>query len=78
MLVSDTLLFSHYAGHTVYMTRADYTEKELLKFAKELHDKEKLKGMMLVVNSVDHSNFGYGAKYGYGATKKKSFFKRFS
>jgi tyrosine-protein kinase Etk/Wzc len=32
--------------------------------------------MMLVVNDVDQSNFGYGAKYGYGATVKKSWFKR--
>ena len=50
MLVSDTLLFSHYAGHTVYMIRADYTEKELLKFAKELHDKEKLKDLENAAN----------------------------
>ena len=79
MLVTDTLLFSHYAGHTVYMTRAGYTEKAILSFAKDLHNHNKLKGMMLVVNDVDQSNFGYGAKYGYyGTPKKKSFFKRFS
>lgn len=79
MLVTDTLLFSHFAGHTIYMTRADYTEKALLNFTKDLHDKQKLKGMMLVVNDVDQANFGYGARYGYyGAPKKKSFFKRFS
>ncbi|NCT15771.1 MAG: polysaccharide biosynthesis tyrosine autokinase [Flavobacteriales bacterium] len=79
MLVTDTLLFSHFAGHTIYITRADYTEKPLLNFVKDLHDKQKLKGMMLVVNDVDQANFGYGARYGYyGAPKKKSFFKRFS
>lgn len=79
MLVTDTLLFSHYAGHTVYMTRAGYTEKAILSFAKDLHDQNKLNGMMLVVNDVDQSNFGYGAKYGYyGTPKKKPFFKRFS
>lgn len=79
MLVTDTLLFSHFAGHTIYLTRADYTEKPLLNFVKDLHDKQKLKGMMLVVNDVDQANFGYGARYGYyGAPKKKSFFKRFS
>ena len=79
MLVTDTLLISQYAGHTVYMTRADYTEKSLLNFAKDMHDKNKLKGMMLVVNDVNQDNFGYGARYGYyGAPKKKSFFKRFS
>ncbi len=78
MLVTDTLLFSQFAGHTVYLTRADYTEKEILNFAKELHDKNKLNGMMLVVNDVNQANFGYGARYGYyGAPEKKSLLKRF-
>jgi len=77
MLVTDTLLFSHYAGHTIYLTRADYTEKRILNFAKELHAENRLNGMMLVVNDVKESNFGYGAKYGYyGTQEKKSFFKR--
>lgn len=77
MLVTDTLLISQYAGHTIYLTRAGYTEKQILNFAKELHIDEKLNGMMLVVNDVNQSNFGYGAKYGYyGAPKKKGLFKR--
>ncbi|MCF7568658.1 polysaccharide biosynthesis tyrosine autokinase [Sabulilitoribacter arenilitoris] len=77
MLVTDTLLFSQYAGHTIYMTRADYTETRILNFAKELHAENKLNGMMLVVNDVKQSNFGYGAKYGYyGAKEKKGFFRR--
>lgn len=77
MLVTDTLLFSQYAGHTIYMTRAGYTEKRILNFAKELHDQDKLNGMMLVVNDVKQSNFGYGARYGYyGASEKKGWFKK--
>ncbi|MFK5880244.1 MAG: polysaccharide biosynthesis tyrosine autokinase [Flavobacteriaceae bacterium] len=77
MLVTDTLLISEYAGHTIYLTRADYTEKRILNFAKELHAEKKLNGMMLVVNDVKQSNFGYGAKYGYyGTPEKKGFFKR--
>ncbi len=79
MLVTDTLLFSQFAGHTIYLTRADYTEKRILNFAKELHAEKKLNGMMLVVNDVKQSNFGYGAKYGYyGAKKKKGFFRKSS
>ncbi|MEW4924490.1 polysaccharide biosynthesis tyrosine autokinase [Algibacter sp. 2305UL17-15] len=78
MLVTDTLLFSQYAGYTIYVTRADYTEKKVLNFAKELYADDKLNGMMLVVNDVNQSNFGYGAKYGYyGAPEKKGFFRRF-
>ena len=78
MLVTDTLLISQYAGHTIYVTRADRTEKKILNFAKELHAENKLNNMMLVVNDVKQSNFGYGAKYGYyGKPKKKGFFSRF-
>lgn len=80
LLVTDTLLFSQYAGHTIYVTRAGFTEKKLMNFPKELHEDGKLKGMMLVVNDVKQSNFGYGAKYGYGSygTKKdkKAFLKK--
>lgn len=77
MLVTDTLLISQFAAHTFYVTRADYTEKELLNFTKELHSNKKLSGMMLVVNDVNQSNFGYGARYGYyGTTKKKGWFSR--
>jgi capsular exopolysaccharide synthesis family protein len=71
MLVTDTILISKYAGHTFYITRAGYTDKEVLNFAKEIHLDNKLNGMMLVVNDVDKSNFGYGAKFGYSHTKEK-------
>ena len=78
MLVTDTLLISHYAGHTIYLTRADHTEKKILNFAQQLKNENKLNNMMLVVNDVKQSNFGYGAKYGYyGAPEKKGFFGRF-
>jgi hypothetical protein len=70
-------LISAYAGHTIYLTRAGHTEKRVLNFAKELHNDKKLNGMMLVVNDVSQSNFGYGAKYGYyGKPEKKGLFKR--
>jgi capsular exopolysaccharide synthesis family protein len=76
MLVTDTLLISEYAGHTIYLTRAGYTEKPILHFAKDLFTQNKLKGMMLVVNDVKQSNFGYGAKYGYSSQDKKGFWQR--
>ena len=78
MLVTDTLLISEYAGYTIYLTRADHTEKKILNFAEELNAKNKLTNMMLVVNDVEQSNFGYGAKYGYyGTPVKKGLFSRF-
>ncbi|GGZ70263.1 GumC family protein [Algibacter mikhailovii] len=77
MMVTDTLLISEYAAYTMYVIRADYTEKPLLNFAKELHADKKLNNMMVVVNDVKQSNFGYGGKYGYYEnTGKRTFFGR--
>ncbi|UNY98382.1 polysaccharide biosynthesis tyrosine autokinase [Zhouia spongiae] len=66
MLVTDTLLISKYAGNTVYITRAEYTDKRMLDYPRELFDDNKLNGMMMVINDVDTSNFSYGGRYGYG------------
>tara|TARA_R110002050_G_scaffold69630_2_gene150675 strand:- start:2811 stop:5186 length:2376 start_codon:yes stop_codon:yes gene_type:complete len=74
MLVTDTLLISKYADHTIYVTKAGYTETKLLEFPIKLQKEGKLKGLSFVVNSVKDSNLGYyGGKYGYGysvSTKK--------
>lgn len=65
MIVTDTLLISPLADTTLYITRADFTEKKLLEFPKELKQQGKLKGLAVVLNDVDYSKFSYGAKYGY-------------
>lgn len=65
MIVTDTLLISPLADSTLYITRADFTEKKLLEFPKELKQQGKLKGLAVVLNDVDYSKFSYGAKYGY-------------
>ena len=70
MLVTDTLLISKFADHTIYVARASYTDKKLLKFPKELYENKKLKGMLMVVNDVKDSNYGYGNKYGKAYSKK--------
>ena len=65
MIVTDTLLISQLADYTLYVTRADYTEKNLLEFPKDLKKQGKLKGLAVILNDVDYSKFSYGAKYGY-------------
>lgn len=65
MIVTDTLLISPLADYTLYVTRAEFTEKNLLDFPKELKKQGKLKGIAVVLNDVDYSKFSYGAKYGY-------------
>ncbi|SDH02706.1 GumC family protein [Winogradskyella thalassocola] len=66
ILVTDTMLISQLADATIYLTRANYTEKNLLKFSKDLSESGKLKNMAYVINSVGASrSYGYGYNYGY-------------
>ncbi|PTX42639.1 capsular exopolysaccharide synthesis family protein [Christiangramia gaetbulicola] len=65
MIVTDTLLISQLADYTLYVTRADFTEKNLLEFPKDLKKQSKLKGLAVILNDVDYSKFSYGAQYGY-------------
>ncbi|MEO1031858.1 MAG: polysaccharide biosynthesis tyrosine autokinase, partial [Bacteroidota bacterium] len=72
ILVTDTMLISQLADATIYLARANYTERNLLKFSKELHETGKLKNMAYVVNSVGASKsygYNYGYNYGYGSKK---------
>lgn len=73
ILVTDTLLISQMADVTVYITRANHTDKKLLTYSKDLDEKGKLKNMAYVINNVGGSNaygysygYGYGYSYGYG------------
>ena len=77
MLVTDTLLISQYADLTVYITRAEFTEKKLLNYPKELEETGKLKNVAFLVNDVSQANFGYGTKYGYGyGVEKKKWYEQ--
>lgn len=77
MLVTDTLLISQHADLTLYIARAEYTDKKLLNYPKELYNDKRLTNMAFVVNNVSYSNFGYGTKYGYGyGVEQESWLKR--
>ncbi|MCP9199914.1 polysaccharide biosynthesis tyrosine autokinase [Gramella sp. GC03-9] len=65
MIVTDTLLISQLADYTLYVVRADFTEKNLLEFPKDLKKQGKLKNVAAILNDVDYSKFSYGAQYGY-------------
>ncbi len=67
ILVTDTMLISQLADATIYIARANFTEKNLLNFSKDLNETGKLKNMAYVVNSVGASkSYGYSYNYGYG------------
>lgn len=77
MLVTDTLLINKYADVTLYVIRADYTERRLLEYPVDCVEDEKLQGVTFVLNNVKMSNFGYGNKYGYAyGVEQKGFLKR--
>nr|WP_321248252.1 polysaccharide biosynthesis tyrosine autokinase [uncultured Psychroserpens sp.] len=67
ILVTDTMLISRLADATIYLVRADYTEKNLLEFSKGLSDTGKLKNVAYVINGVGaNRSYGYSYNYGYG------------
>jgi capsular exopolysaccharide synthesis family protein len=67
ILVTDTLLISQLADVTVYVARANHTDKSLLTYANGLNEQGKLNNMAYVINNVGGVNgYGYGYNYGYG------------
>jgi Mrp family chromosome partitioning ATPase len=66
ILVTDTLLISKLADLTVYITRADHTDKKLITYSRDLKAQGKLNNMAYVVNNVGGEKGGYGYSYGYG------------
>lgn len=67
ILVTDTMLISKLADATIYIARANFTDKSLLKYSKELFETGKLKNMAYVINGVGASrSYGYSYNYGYG------------
>jgi len=66
ILVTDTMLISQLADATIYLVRANFTEKKLLNFSKDLVETGKLKNVAYVINSVGaNRSYGYGYNYGY-------------
>lgn len=66
ILVTDTMLISQLADATLYLVRANYTEKNLLNYSRGLFESGKLKNIAYVLNSVDNNkSYGYGYNYGY-------------
>ncbi|MFD1096319.1 exopolysaccharide transport family protein [Salegentibacter chungangensis] len=65
MIVTDTLLISPLADTTLYVVRADLTDKKMLDFPKDLKQQGKIKSPAIILNDVDYSKFSYGANYGY-------------
>jgi capsular exopolysaccharide synthesis family protein len=67
--VADTLIINRVSDATVYVCRAGYSNKNLLRFANELMEQGKLNNMLLVVNDVKNLHH-YDYRYGYGYPRR--------
>jgi capsular exopolysaccharide synthesis family protein len=73
--VSDTFLINRVTNLTLFITRANYSDKRNLEFVNKIVSENSLKNLYLVINDVDIQNSRYGVKYGYGygyGNEKKS------
>ncbi len=64
LLVADTILISKYADLTLYIVKANYTQKNVLNFINTLNQQNKIKNASIVFNNVG-ANEGYGKGYAY-------------
>jgi capsular exopolysaccharide synthesis family protein len=67
-LITDGLVLSKYADHTLYIVRQNYTPRAVLQTANEIYITGKINHLSIVLNDVYRTGFGYGyGDYGYGA-----------
>lgn len=69
-LVSDTLNFSYLADVTVFVTRSNYSDKQILVNLNNFIKKGQLKNVGIVINGIERK-IGYGYDYGYNYKEVK-------
>lgn len=76
-VVSDTFLINRVSNLTLYVCRANYSDKRMFDFINRIQLENSLKKPYLVINGIDLESknypgrYGYGYGYGYGRKKKK-------
>ena len=65
-LVTDTIQIGRVADVTVYVVRADYSQKSSIGLLNNLASEGKMPNACIVLNGVDMSKRKYGYYYGYG------------
>ncbi len=63
-VVTDTLLLGHHADLFLYVVRANFLDKRLLKIPKMMYENNRLPNMAILINDTNYEKRGYG--YGYG------------
>ncbi len=52
-IVTDTLLLSHHADLFIYVIRANYLDKRLLKIPQMMYENKRLANMAILINDTD-------------------------
>jgi capsular exopolysaccharide synthesis family protein len=64
--VSNTFLINRVSNLTLYVCRANYSDKRNLEYLDRINRENSLKQIYLIVNDVDIEASRYGGKYAYG------------
>ncbi|MEQ8575890.1 MAG: capsular biosynthesis protein, partial [Fulvivirga sp.] len=67
-LVTDALILTSYADHTMYVVRQGFTPVATVKNIEEMHASGKFNGISIIFNDISVNKYGYsyGYSYGYG------------
>ncbi|MBR5332766.1 MAG: polysaccharide biosynthesis tyrosine autokinase [Muribaculaceae bacterium] len=69
-MVSDTFSLGRFSDVTLYVSRANYTKKNFIKYLNSVVERGQLKNVAIVFNDTNPKlsySYGYGYGYGYGA-----------
>lgn len=64
LLVADSTIITKYADTTLYLIKANYTDKQILPYIKNLKNQNKITNTAIVFNNIGQ-NEGYGKGYAY-------------
>ena len=84
LLVTDTTMISNIAETILFVTRANFTEKKLIKHIEEFHHINNNSSQFgLIINNVGQnkiysSNYAYSYNYGYGYGYEKDYTRKLS
>lgn len=70
-MVSDTFLLDRVADMTLFVSRADYTPREMVDFINQVVAQKRMKNVVCLFNGVKNAKAGYGYGYGYGYGNSK-------
>jgi len=81
LLVTDTTLITPLADIILYIVRANFTEKKLLKYINSLKKLDANNNMNIILNNVGQNNsygYGYSYNYGYGYSYENEYLRKTS